>query len=51
VAQAQLRHSDSKTTLGYAHLLGDSQRQAMEKVASILDLVGPNSKLSTLLIQ
>ena len=51
VAQAQLRHSDSKTTLGYTHLLGDSQRQAMEKLASILDLVGPNSKLSTPLIQ
>jgi integrase len=51
VAQAQLRHSDAKTTLGYAHLLGDSQRQAMEKVASILDLTGPNSKPSMLLIQ
>ena len=51
VAQAQLRHSDARTTLGYTHLLGDSQRQAMEKVASILDLVGPNSEPSTLLIQ
>ncbi|MBZ5641493.1 MAG: site-specific integrase [Acidobacteriia bacterium] len=44
VAQAQLRHSDTKTTLGYTHLLGDSQRQAMEKVASILAPNGPKLK-------
>jgi integrase len=51
VAQAQLRHSDAKTTLGYAHSLDDSQRRAMEKVASILDPSGPNSSPSNQLIQ
>lgn len=44
VAQAQLRHSDIRTTLGYTHVLGDSQRQAMEVVASILDPSGLNSR-------
>lgn len=37
VAQAQLRHSDSRITLEvYAHAIGDSQRNAVEKVAELL---------------
>jgi integrase len=37
VAQAQLRHSDARITLGvYGHVIGDSQRKAVERVAQIL---------------
>jgi integrase len=37
VAQKQLRHSDVRTTLeNYAHVLGDEQRQAAERVAGVL---------------
>jgi integrase len=37
VAQAQLRHSDARITLEvYGHAIGDSQRNAVEKVAQIL---------------
>ena len=37
VAQAQLRHSDARITLGvYGHVIGDSQRNAVERVAQIL---------------
>lgn len=37
VAQAQLRHSDARLTLGvYGHVVGDSQRNAVERVAEIL---------------
>lgn len=37
VAQAQLRHSDARITLGvYGHAIGDSQRSAVERVAQIL---------------
>jgi integrase len=37
VAQAQLRHSDPRITLAiYGHVIGDSQRSAVEKVAEIL---------------
>jgi integrase len=37
VAQAQLRHSDARITLGiYGHVIGDSQRNAVERVAEIL---------------
>jgi integrase len=37
VAQAQLRHSDPRITLAvYSHVIGDSQRSAVEKVADIL---------------
>ena len=37
VAQAQLRHSDARITLGvYGHVIGDSQRNAVEKVAELL---------------
>jgi integrase len=37
VAQRQLRHSDVRTTLEhYAHIIGDEQRQAAERVARVL---------------
>jgi integrase len=45
VAQAQMRHSDPRITLEvYSHVVPDSQRKAVEKVAEILDLIGPNSE-------
>jgi len=41
VVQRQLRHADARTTLEiYGHVAGDAQREAVEKVASILDGVG-----------
>jgi integrase len=43
VAQAQLRHSDSRITLEvYSHVIGDSQRNAVEKVAELLRPDAPN---------
>jgi integrase len=37
VAQEQLRHSDPRVTLAiYSHVIGDSQRNAVEKVAELL---------------
>lgn len=52
VVQRQLRHSDERTTLGiYAHVVGDAQRQAVEKVASIVDPNGPQPELQTTRIQ
>lgn len=44
VAQAQLRHSDPRITLGiYGHVIGDSQRNAVDRIAEILDTNGPKS--------
>lgn len=44
VTQAQLRHSDPRITLGiYSHVIGDSQRNAVEKVAELLRPTAPNS--------
>jgi integrase len=41
VTQCQLRHSDARTTLEiYGHIVGDAHRQAVEKVASILEVNG-----------
>lgn len=52
VAQAQLRHSDARITLGiYGHIIGDAHREAVEKVASILDSNGLNLKPITQTIQ
>jgi len=52
VAQKQLRHSDARITLGiYGHVIGDSQREAVEKVASILFPTVPNLDLATEVIQ
>jgi len=52
VAQRQLRHSDARTTLGiYGHVVGNAHREAVEKVASILDPVGPKLEPVTQVIQ
>jgi integrase len=41
VAQRQLRHSDARTTLEiYGHVVGDAHREAVEKVAAIVDANG-----------
>jgi integrase len=41
VVQRQLRHSDARTTLEiYGHVVGDAHREAVEKVASVLDAIG-----------
>jgi integrase len=41
VVQRQLRHSDARTTLEiYGHVVGDAHREAVEKVASVLDANG-----------
>ena len=47
VAQAQLRHSDARITLGvYGHTIGDSQRSAVEKVAQIVRPDAPKVETS-----
>jgi len=44
-AQAQLRHADPRITIGvYSHVQAESRRAVVEKVASVLDLNGPNHK-------
>ena len=44
VVQRQLRHSDARTTLEiYGDVVGDAQREAVEKVAALLDCNGPKS--------
>jgi integrase len=41
VAQAQLGHADPNVTLGaYSHVVGDSWRVAVERIAGILDCTG-----------
>jgi integrase len=45
VAQAQLRHADPRITLGiYSHVVGNSQREAVEKLATILRPNAPKLK-------
>jgi integrase len=52
LAQAQLRHSDARITLGiYGHVIGNSHREAAEKVAAILDSNGLNGEPVTKTIQ
>ena len=52
VAQAQLGHADPSVTLSiYSHVIGDSQRRAVEKVAGILDYFGLQTGPKTELIQ
>jgi integrase len=52
VAQAQLGHADPRVTLGiYSHVIGDSHRRAVEKVAEILDYNGLQSQEGSELIQ
>src|ERR1700680_3067847 len=44
VVQRQLRHADARTTLQiYGHVVGEAQREAVEKVASIVAPSGPQS--------
>jgi len=44
VVQRQLRHADARTTLEiYGHVVGDAHREAVEKVASMLDGIGRSS--------
>lgn len=41
VAQRQLRHSDARTTLEiYGHVVGEAHREAVEKVATVVDAIG-----------
>lgn len=41
VTQAQPGHADPRITLGiYSHVIGDSHRRAVERVAEILDSSG-----------
>ncbi len=41
VVQRQLRHSDARTTLQiYGHVVGNAQREAVERVAAVLDANG-----------
>jgi integrase len=52
VAQAQLRHSDARITLGiYGHIIGDAHREAVDKVAAVLFSSVLNAKGQTDLIQ
>jgi integrase len=52
VAQEQLRHCDPRVTLGiYSHVVGDSQRNAVEKLAELLRPVAPKSESAGQLIQ
>lgn len=45
VAQAQLRHADPRITLNtYGHVVGDSQRNAVNKVAEVLRPNAPKSE-------
>jgi len=42
IAQQQLRHSDPRITLAiYSQVIGDSHRQAVEKLSSVLDVCWP----------
>ena len=52
MAQAQLRHSDPRITLGiYAHVIGDAHREFVDSVAKNLDSFGLNMKPQTDSIQ
>ncbi len=47
VVQRQLRHADARTTLEiYGHVVGEAQREAVEKVASIVDGNGRQSVIT-----
>jgi integrase len=52
VAKAQMRHSDARITLGiYSHIIGDSQRDAVDKVGEILRPDAPKLRPSGEYIQ
>ena len=45
VAQAQLGHADARVTIAiYSHVIVESHRNAVEKIAAILDPSGPRTK-------
>lgn len=45
VAKEQMRHADARVTLGvYGHVVGDAQRQAVDKVGEILRPNAPKSE-------
>jgi integrase len=47
-SQALLGHSDLETTLGvYTHAIPAAERRAVERVARVLDPVGPKSRFET----
>jgi len=51
-AQALLGHSDLETTLGvYTHAIPDAQRRAVERVARVLDPVGPKSRFENIRVE
>ena len=55
IAQQQLGHSDPRITLAvYSHVIGDTHRQAVEKLASVLsslDADGPTAEANRTMIQ
>lgn len=52
VTKDQMRHSDARITLGvYSHVIGDSQRDAVDKVGEILRPSAPKSETSGEYIQ
>ncbi len=52
VAQAQLGHADPRVTLGiYSHVIGESHRNAVEKIAVVLDPNGPKPEINSKWIQ
>jgi integrase len=47
VTKEQMRHSDARITLGvYVHVIGDAQRNAVDKVGEILRPDAPKSEAS-----
>jgi integrase len=45
VTKEQMRHSDARITLGvYGHVIGDAQREAVDKVSEILRPIAPKSE-------
>jgi len=52
VTKEQMRHSDARVTLGvYGHVIGDSQRDAVDKVGEILRPTAPKSRTAGEYIQ
>ena len=52
VTKDQMRHSDARVTLGvYGHVIGDSQRDAVDKVGEFLRPSAPKSEISGEYIQ
>jgi integrase len=52
VTKEQMRHSDARVTLGiYGHVIGDKQREAVDKVGEILRPSAPKSEKASEYIQ